>query len=89
MGLGSYYARGLAKRGLNIILLARSVGKMEQLSEELKGVYKVQTMILAVDVTAPNVWSIVADHIKGLNVSVLINNVGGEANMGKCKKYFG
>ena len=50
-GIGKAYAEKLAEKGLNLILLSRSLSKLNDLSENLKGQYKIKTKVVAVDFT--------------------------------------
>ena len=48
-GLGAAYAEALAKRGLNLILCARRLDKLEALSESIKSLYPVEIHCLQLD----------------------------------------
>jgi 17beta-estradiol 17-dehydrogenase / very-long-chain 3-oxoacyl-CoA reductase len=50
-GIGKAYAEMLAKKGLNVVLLSRSLDKLEKLAEEIKTKYSVQTKVIAADFT--------------------------------------
>jgi len=45
MGLGRFYAHGLAKRGLNVVIVARSKDLLEGVAKEIQDQYKVQTRV--------------------------------------------
>jgi len=42
-GIGAAYARGLAQRGLNLLLVARRSGPLEKLADELRGESRIKT----------------------------------------------
>ncbi|CDK25666.1 unnamed protein product [Kuraishia capsulata CBS 1993] len=77
-GIGKEYAKQLAKKGLNIVLVSRTQSKLESLATELEAQYKVQTKVVAFDasVDSPSNYIAIGKAIEGLPVSVLINNVG-------------
>jgi 17beta-estradiol 17-dehydrogenase / very-long-chain 3-oxoacyl-CoA reductase len=51
-GIGKAYAEQLAKRGLNIVLISRTLGKLQKQSIEIEKKYKTQTLIIDVDFTS-------------------------------------
>lgn len=77
-GIGKAYAFELAKRGLNIILISRSEDKLNQVAKEIQGKYaNVQTKVIPIDFTKDNsIYSTIREQIRGLDIGVLINNVG-------------
>lgn len=50
-GIGKAYAEQLAKRGLNIVLISRTLEKLQVQAKELSEKYKIETKIIAVDFT--------------------------------------
>jgi 17beta-estradiol 17-dehydrogenase / very-long-chain 3-oxoacyl-CoA reductase len=50
-GIGEAYAEILAQRNMNIVLISRSLNKLEQKSKYLNEKYSVKTKIIAVDFT--------------------------------------
>ena len=50
-GIGKAYAEALAKKGLNIILISRTLAKLQDQAKVIEEKYKVQTRIIAVDFT--------------------------------------
>jgi len=76
-GLGAEYAKSLAKRGINVILLARSEEKLRDVQAEIEKTYpSVRTRLLVADVLKDN-WENVLDSVSDLNVTILVNNIGG------------
>jgi 17beta-estradiol 17-dehydrogenase / very-long-chain 3-oxoacyl-CoA reductase len=76
-GIGKAYAEQLAKRGQNIVLISRTLAKLEQLAKELEDTYKVKTLVIAADFTEPNsIYEDIKIKVKDLDIGVLINNVG-------------
>lgn len=58
-GIGAEYARQLARQGFNIVLVSRTMTKMEKVAAELKQLNPaVQTKIVQVDFCDPNATSV-------------------------------
>lgn len=67
----------LAKRGLNIILVSRTLSKLESVAKELSEKFNVQTEVVAVDFTSgPEIYNQIKQQITGKDIGILINNVG-------------
>ncbi len=77
-GIGEEFARQLAARGENLLLVARSTDKLKALCDELSGAHKINAQYIAQDLTR----SEAADRVfaeterRGLIVGMLINNAG-------------
>ncbi len=71
-------AHSLAKRGYNLILVARSQDQLRELTKELSDAYGVKVEMLATDLSVPGAGTMISEfcHDKNLPVSVLINNAG-------------
>lgn len=77
-GSGKSFAIELAKRGLNVVLIARSKDKLEQVAKEITTKYKVKSKVIATDFhDVENCYSTIAKEIDGLPITILINNAGG------------
>lgn len=50
-GIGKAYAEQLAKKGLDIVLVSRSLSKLEEVAKEIKERYGVQVRIVDADLT--------------------------------------
>ncbi len=77
-GIGESFARELASLNTDLILVARSQDKLEQLAQELSGKYQIKTEVIVQDLTKPVAGQAVFDQVQalGLNVDLLINNAG-------------
>jgi short-subunit dehydrogenase len=75
-GIGAEYARQIAAKGLNIVLVARRKARMEALATELEHQYKVSTKVVECDVAQDGFLQIILDATKDLDVGLLINNAG-------------
>ncbi|GMM29196.1 ketoreductase [Martiniozyma asiatica (nom. inval.)] len=82
-GLGKEYAFQLAKKGFNIVLVSRTLAKLELVATEIKSKYKRDTKIVAFDAStdAAENYQLLANALASLKVSVLINNVGQSHSM--------
>jgi short-subunit dehydrogenase len=78
MGLGEEFARQLAARKHNLLLVARSADKLKALAEELQHRHGIRAVEFACDLSQPAsaeaVAKFISDH--GLNPTWLINNAG-------------
>ncbi|XP_029716247.1 very-long-chain 3-oxoacyl-CoA reductase-B isoform X3 [Aedes albopictus] len=75
-GIGKAYAKALAKKGLNIVLVSRTQSKLEKVAKEIETESKIKTKIIAVDFTSgPEIYETIAKTTAGLEIGVLINNV--------------
>jgi uncharacterized protein len=77
-GIGECFARALAARGHNLVLVARSMDKLSALADELRAKHNIQAVPLAFDLSVPAAGSAVAQALQkdGLRVDLLINNAG-------------
>ena len=77
-GLGAAFAKALAQRGANLVLVARSTDELEALSAALSETYKTRNTILSVDLTDPSAPKRIADEINrlGVPIDLLVNNAG-------------
>ncbi|MBJ2121601.1 SDR family oxidoreductase [Arthrobacter sp. MSA 4-2] len=77
-GLGEEFARQLAHRGADLILVARRADRLEALSEELRGATGRTVTVIPADLAragaGPALAAVVA--AKGLSVDSLVNNAG-------------
>lgn len=77
-GIGAAFAQELATRQTNLVLVARSESKLQQLAQQLQGQYKIRVDIIVQDLTQPKAAKAVFDVVtaKGLTIDLLINNAG-------------
>jgi short-subunit dehydrogenase len=72
-GLGAAFAHALASRGLNLILLARRMDKLESLAKELETKYGVETKVHSIDLADFHRVKEFVSEIE-LNVGLLVYN---------------
>jgi short-subunit dehydrogenase len=77
-GIGSELARGLAKRGLGVTLVARREDRLRVLADELATDHGVRAEVITADLSDQDSRSDIATELasRGLTVDVLINNAG-------------
>nr|BEH16728.1 hydroxysteroid 17-beta dehydrogenase 12a [Sardinops melanostictus] len=75
-GIGKSYAEELARRGFALMLISRSQEKLDDVSQALEDMYKVETKTIAVDFGGADIYSKVDAGLEGLEIGVLVNNVG-------------
>jgi uncharacterized protein len=77
-GIGLELARLLAADGHDLVLVARSEGKLRELATELAAAHKIKTHVYAVDLGDPAAPAEIARRLAadGLAIDVLINNAG-------------
>jgi len=77
-GIGYGFAVELAKRRLNLVMIARSKDKMLDIVTDLEKKYKIQTKVIEFDFSSTDLtkYSILEEELKGLQISILVNNVG-------------
>src|SRR5271155_17196 len=77
-GLGAAFARQLASRGMNLVLVARSIDALQDLAESLAAQYNVKCVALQSDLAAPGAAERILVDLERLNlrIDLLVNNAG-------------
>lgn len=75
-GLGKAYAEGLAKLGIDVVLISRTQGKLENVAAEIREKYNVNTKVIVADFTDPKIFEHVEKELTGVEAGILVNNVG-------------
>lgn len=77
-GIGETFARQLASKKIDLVLVARSQDKLEQLATELAAQHQIKTKVVAKDLTEKEAGKAVLEEIQaeGLTIDLLINNAG-------------
>lgn len=77
-GLGAEFARQLARRGADLILVARSADALEELASELRGTHGVAVEVLTADLADDSGIESVAARLRDAvdPVDLLVNNAG-------------
>src|SRR5215472_84017 len=75
-GLGAEFARQLADRGGNLVLVARSADRLAALADELRARHRVTATAVPADLSLPDEVSRVAAFTATTQVDVLVNSAG-------------
>lgn len=78
-GIGYAMAEEFARKGMNVMLISRTLSKLTNCKDELASLYpKIEIRTLDIDFSKFDeaARKRVADAVKGLDVGVLVNNVG-------------
>uniref|UniRef100_A0A8C2WBQ2 Hydroxysteroid (17-beta) dehydrogenase 12b n=1 Tax=Cyclopterus lumpus TaxID=8103 RepID=A0A8C2WBQ2_CYCLU len=75
-GIGKAYAEELARRGFAIVLISRSQEKLDDVSKAISSKCGVETKTIAADFSGVDIYSKIEDGLAGLEIGVLVNNVG-------------
>jgi uncharacterized protein len=76
-GIGATYADRLARRGYDLILVARDRSRLQQLAKQLSGLTGVKAEVLPADLTVPAELRKVEERLRtDQSITALVNNAG-------------
>lgn len=77
-GIGKELASIHAEKGGDLVIVARSKNKLEELKAELEKKHAIEVLVIAKDLGSPNAPKEIFDEIKkaGIEIEYLINNAG-------------
>src|SRR5215471_6579769 len=76
-GIGAAFARRLAARGFDLLLVARREDRLRALANEITALYHIRAQTIAADLTCPQDLNEVADAIRAAtDLGILVNNAG-------------
>ncbi|OWF47111.1 inactive hydroxysteroid dehydrogenase-like protein 1 [Mizuhopecten yessoensis] len=76
-GIGRAYARELAGRGLNIILISKKENRLYRTAKDIEEKYGVQTCALGINFNeGQEIYQEIWEAIKDKEIGILVNNVG-------------
>ncbi|MCB1676114.1 MAG: SDR family NAD(P)-dependent oxidoreductase, partial [Halioglobus sp.] len=75
-GIGMAFARLLAERGLDLVLVARREDRLAALARELMAEHGVDVRVLAVDLAAPDATERAVEALDGGDIGLLVSNAG-------------
>jgi short-subunit dehydrogenase len=77
-GIGEAFARELAAKKTNLVLVARSEDKLNQLAQQLRGQFNIQAEVIVQDLSESEAAHTLFHQVDrlGLGVDLLINNAG-------------
>lgn len=77
-GIGAAFARELARRGSDVVLVARRLERLDALANELEEAHGIRAIPIAQDLSVPAAGRALAAAVaeRGLTVTSLVNNAG-------------
>ena len=75
-GIGESFARLLASKGFNIVLVARDEARLHERAAALQEKYGIETFVLVADLATDTGSLAVENYLNKFEVEVLINNAG-------------
>jgi short-subunit dehydrogenase len=75
-GIGAEFARQLAQLGVNLVLVARRRGRLENLARRLESENNIQVMSVEADLSQPDFMSAVETVTQSIEIGLLVNNAG-------------
>jgi short-subunit dehydrogenase len=77
-GIGLELVRVFAQNGHDVVLVARSEGRLRALAAELQTRWPIRAHVMAIDLSLPRAAADIVDRLDGLgiDVDVLVNNAG-------------
>ncbi|XP_037061537.1 testosterone 17-beta-dehydrogenase 3 isoform X2 [Peromyscus leucopus] len=75
-GIGKAYSFELAKHGLNVVLISRTLEKLQAIAEEIEWTTRSRVKIIQADFTKEDIYDDIKEKLKGLEIGILVNNVG-------------
>lgn len=77
-GIGKAFAIELAKKGVHLIITARSENKLQQLADEIRSEYNVEVQVIPGDLSLKDTPELIFKTVteKGWEPDILVNNAG-------------
>lgn len=75
-GIGKAFAERLASLGMNLVLVARRVERLNELAERLQQAHEIEVQVCGVDLASPPAAQQVLEATAGLDVGLVMSNAG-------------
>jgi len=79
-GTGAEFARQLAAKGLNLLLIARRQGPLDELAAGIREQFGVDTRTASIDLSGTAATAEVLDAAAGLDIGLFVANAGADPN---------
>ena len=77
-GVGAAFARAMASRGMNVVLVARRVPVLEASADDIRARHGVEVRTVPLDLSAPGAMSELVRMTSDLEVGLFVYNAGGD-----------
>ena len=81
-GVGVAFAHAMAARGINVVLVARRVPVLEASADEIRARHGVEVRTVALDLSAPDAISRLADATDDVEIGLFVYNAGSDDRIG-------
>jgi short-subunit dehydrogenase len=75
-GLGAEFARQLAAKGLNLVLVARSEDQLNELAQVLEREYNINVKVIVIDLSHEDLLDPIKKVTDSIDIGLLVNNAG-------------
>ncbi|EHH24300.1 Testosterone 17-beta-dehydrogenase 3 [Macaca mulatta] len=75
-GIGKAYSFELARRGLDVVLISRTLEKLQATATEIEQTTGRSVKIIQADFTKDDIYEHIKEKLTGLEIGILVNNVG-------------
>lgn len=75
-GIGLEIAKRLAQQEINLVLVARSADKLQEIANKLSQAYHIKCIAMPCDLTQPNAVEDLYKELETVEINFLINNAG-------------
>ncbi|XP_077079456.1 17-beta-hydroxysteroid dehydrogenase type 3 isoform X1 [Siphateles boraxobius] len=84
-GIGRAYAEELSKLGMNVIVISRNQEKLDRAARKIELTTGGKVKVIAADFTKDDIYGHIKENIEGLDIGILVNNVGILPSQIPCK----
>jgi short-subunit dehydrogenase len=82
-GIGASFARQIAERGVNVVLVARALAALQETADEIRSASGVDVRAVSVDLTAPTMLDDLVRGTEDLDLGLVVYNAGGTDAIGR------
>jgi len=79
VGIGAEFCRQIAAEGVNVVLVSRRAGTLEELAAELRAEHGVETRVAAIDLAVPGAERDLFAATDGLELGLFVYNAGADS----------
>ncbi|KAK7135704.1 hypothetical protein R3I94_014389 [Phoxinus phoxinus] len=84
-GIGRAYAEELSKLGMNVIVISRNQEKLDRAARKIELTTGGKVKVIAADFTKDDIYEHIKENLEGLDIGILVNNVGILPSQIPCK----